>query len=206
MLRTAPSQRRKGDHGLLVLRRGHGTPIVELDTRERMLGSMAGLGLRPEGLYFKHLLSGHLRLKEVVDQVMPKRSVCGAYPLDQRKASILVAREFLQLTLMYSVRPQNTVRPLALATCRSEVVGYFIEYIDAALPDVHSAKTERRIVEAIGEFHRRGVGHGDLLFLLNVFVTKDGRILFFDPRRQIGETNRDLIERDIMLIKNGFVQ
>ncbi len=198
------------DGYLSVLRKDHGTPIIEIDRPWEFARKVAALGLGTGDVFYKGLCQeGSMGL---VGPQLRKRSRFRDYGSD-RLGSIMMVREFKQLSLMHSILPEHTVRPIALGTYDSRVVGYFLEYITAkdgweTLISISSRDKQRalreKIISAVRKFHKRGVGHGDLTFLVNVFVTKDGRILFYDPRRRPGENNKDLIKRDNRQIKNNF--
>ena len=199
----------------MALRKEHKAQVVSLDKPNLTAEGIGRLGFSRNSAFLKVLPGGdhwgtiYQALRR--DRVYPIDPMVWGWHMHTRQASMSMIREFMQLSLMHSAIPENAVRPIALATYNSRIVGYFSEYVDgttvrrgiALRPDKKEEVTNK-VVEVVRRFHAKGIGHGDLVYLCNVFLAEDGRILLYDPFRPLMANNRFLINVDRASIRNDF--
>lgn len=208
-----PNHAVRPDKYVMVLRKEHRMPLVELDTLDAMDRGLNAIGMRRDTVFFKSVFPTPIEgMWNPFEHDLPKCTF-HEYDLSRRRASITMIREFLQLSLMHKALPKHALKPLAIATHGSRAVGYFtpLVYAETAAhvlerlgPGKKAEEFKGRVFEVVRKFHSKGLGHGDLLYLANVFILRDGTIMLYDPDRPIGLNNKELIRFDTILFDNDF--
>ncbi len=171
-------------------------PSIDLSSKEE-IWSLVTRGISIRNVFFKSIQKETYNdFSRLFGDVVRDR---GSYKHTARTERSVLVRydskslvgEFIQLIKMHEVVPTNIARPIAITTWGSNVVGYFVEYIDGK-PLEHfefgfiKTVVLNTIIPMINKMNSNGVGHGDITLgdstrEGNIKVASNGEIKVFDP-------------------------